>query len=256
MRTRTAIPRRSRGLCDHRYLSAISLHTADGRAAGHRVCRMAGNRLPVAVRGGNGPHDGDGSAFVRRRMDTDDDGDDAASVAPLASMNARSLRSSRVMRLALFAGGYLLVWAAVGIPAFVLESLTRNVASADPRASTVAAAAIFAWSGAYQVTPLKRRCLKHCRSPVSLLLRYGSYRGALRDMHAGLHHGAYCLGCCWSLFILLIAFGTMNLAAMLVLAAIVLIEKLWAKGETFSRAVAAAAFGLAIAVLFFPEVAP
>jgi predicted metal-binding membrane protein len=48
----------------------------------------------------------------------------------------------------------------------------------------------------------------------------------------------------------------MNLAAMLVLAAIVLIEKLWAKGETFSRAVAAAAFGLAIAVLFFPEVAP
>jgi predicted metal-binding membrane protein len=178
------------------------------------------------------------------------------SVAPLASMYARSVRSSRVVRLALFTSGYLLVWAAAGIPAFVLASLAADVAHVHPRASAVAAAAIFAWCGIYQFTPLKHRCLKHCRSPLSLLLHYGSYRGALRDMRAGLHHGAYCLGCCWSLFILLIALGIMNIAAMVVLTAVVLVEKLWARGEAFSRAVAVVAFGLAIATLFFPELAP
>ncbi len=72
----------------------------------------------------------------------------------------------------------------------------------------------------------------------------------------GVEHGAYCLGCCWSLFLLLIAFGIMNIPAMVVVAAVVLIEKLWTRGETFSRSVAVAAFGLAIAVLFFPNLAP
>ena len=178
------------------------------------------------------------------------------SIAPLASMYSRSIRSSRLTRLALFGAGYLVVWAAAGIPAFGLTSLASNVAAMNSTTSIVATAAIFAWCGLYQLTPLKRRCLEHCRSPLALLLHYGSYRGVLRDMRAGLHHGAYCLGCCWSLFILLIAFGIMNVLAMVVLAAVVLIEKLWTRGEMFSRAVAGAAFGLAIAVWFFPGVAP
>ncbi len=112
------------------------------------------------------------------------------SVAPLASMYARSVRSSRLVRLGLFGGGYLLVWAGAGIPAFALASLAGSVSGMHPGASTVAAAGIFVWCGVYQLTPLKRRCLKHCRSPLSLLLRYGAYRGALRDLRAGAHHGA------------------------------------------------------------------
>jgi predicted metal-binding membrane protein len=177
------------------------------------------------------------------------------SVAPLASMYARSIRSSRTVRLALFTSGYLVVWASAGIPAFVLSSLAADVAHVHQRASVVAAAAIFAWCGVYQFTALKHRCLKHCRSPLSLLLHYGSYRGALRDIHAGLHHGGYCLGCCWSLFVLLIALGIMNIPVMIVLTAVVLVEKLWARGEAFSRGVAVVAFGLAIAVLVIPELA-
>jgi predicted metal-binding membrane protein len=177
------------------------------------------------------------------------------SVAPLASIYARSVRSSGAVRLILFASGYLLVWATAGIPSFVLASLAANIAHMHERASVIAAAAIFAWCGVYQFTPLKHRCLKHCRSPLSLLLHYGSYRGVLRDMRAGVHHGAYCLGCCWSLFILLIALGIMNVPAMVVLTAVVLVEKLWARGEAFSRAVAVVAFALAIAVFFFPDLA-
>jgi predicted metal-binding membrane protein len=108
----------------------------------------------------------------------------------------------------------------------------------------------------YQLTPLKSRCLKHCRSPLSLLLHYGGYRGRLRDVRAGVHHGAYCLGCCWALMALFVIFGVMNLAAMVVLAAVVLAEKLWAHGELLARVVGIAALALAIAAIWVPELAP
>jgi predicted metal-binding membrane protein len=46
-------------------------------------------------------------------------------------------------------------------------------------------------------------------------------------MRAGAHHGAYCLGCCGELMVILIAVGVMNIAAMIGLAAVVLTEKTW-----------------------------
>jgi predicted metal-binding membrane protein len=118
------------------------------------------------------------------------------------------------------------------------------------------AVAVFASCGVYQLTPLKARCLKHCRSPLSLLLHYGAYRGPLRDVCAGVHHGAYCLGCCWSLMALFVVVGVMNLAAMVVLAAVVLAEKLWVHGELLARAVGVAALALAVAVIWVPALAP
>ena len=160
------------------------------------------------------------------------------SVAPVASMYQRSVRSYRVLRLAGFTGGYLLAWAGAGIPAFLLTGF-------------VAQLVVFASCGVYQLTPLKSRCLKHCRSPLSLLLHYGAYRGRLRDVRAGAHHGAYCLGCCWSLMALFVVLGVMNLAVMVVLA-----EKLWMHGEVLSRAVGVAALALAVAVIWVPALAP
>ena len=72
----------------------------------------------------------------------------------------------------------------------------------------------------YQITPLKQLCLKHCRSPLPQL-QCATYLGRLRDMRVGAHHGLYCACCCWSLFLLLVAVGTMNLAAMLILTAVI-----------------------------------
>jgi predicted metal-binding membrane protein len=43
--------------------------------------------------------------------------------------------------------------------------------------------------------------------PPSGQLHYGAYRGRLRDVRAGAHHGAYCLGCCWSLMALFVVVG-------------------------------------------------
>jgi predicted metal-binding membrane protein len=178
------------------------------------------------------------------------------SVAPVASMYQRSVRSYRALRLAGFAGGYLLAWVGAGIPAFLLTAFVAQLVNDYPAWATAAAVTVFTSCGVYQLTPLQSRCLKHCRSPLSLLLHYGSYRGALRDVRAGAHHGAYCLGCCWSLMTLFVVLGVMNLAAMVVLAAVVLAEKLWMHGELLARVVGVAALALAVAVVWVPALAP
>jgi predicted metal-binding membrane protein len=178
------------------------------------------------------------------------------SVAPVASMYQRSVRSYRALRLAGFTSGYLLAWAGAGIPAFSLTALAAQLVSDHPVRATAAAVIVFASCGVYQLTPLKSRCLRHCRSPLSLLLHYGGYHGRLRDVRAGAHHGAYCLGCCWSLMALFVVLGVMNLAAMVALAVVVLVEKLWVHGEVLARAVGVAALALAVAVIWLPALAP
>ena len=178
------------------------------------------------------------------------------SVVPVASMYQRSVRSWRGLRLAGFTSGYLLAWAGAGIPAFLLTAFVARLVDDHPAWATAVAVAVFAACGVYQLTPLKTRCLKHCRSALSLLLHYGAYRGPLRDVRAGAHHGAWCLGCCWSLMALFVVVGVMNLAAMVVLAAVVLAEKLWAHGELLARVVGVAALALAAAVIWVPALAP
>ena len=174
-------------------------------------------------------------------------------VAPVASLYARTVRINRWWRLVLFAFGYLLIWAITSLPAFGLALVGANLARVQPFAAQITSSAIFLLAGAYQLSPLKRRCLEHCRSPVALLLHYGSYAGRLRDLRVGVHHAAYCVGCCVGLMLILIGVGAMNLTVMLVLAGVILLEKYWTRGVALSRITALAAFGLAVFVLVFPQ---
>lgn len=176
--------------------------------------------------------------------------------ARVAALYARTINVHRTSRMAVFTVGYLLVWAAAGLPAYALAAGLGRAGRLPPAAAAAVAAALFAISGIYQLTPLKDRCLARCRSPVGLMLRYASYPRASRDLRAGAHHGAYCLGCCWSLMLLLAAFGVMNLWAMLVLAAVITAEKLAPLGRLVARAVAIASIVLAVAVFWVPALAP
>ncbi|HVA85915.1 MAG TPA: DUF2182 domain-containing protein, partial [Candidatus Saccharimonadales bacterium] len=178
------------------------------------------------------------------------------SVAPVASLYARSISGQRALRLSLFTAGYLLVWASAGVVAFALSGLVGRLAEADPEAATAAGVGAYLACGLYQLSPLKNHCLKHCRSPLSLFLKYSSSQGSLKDLRVGLHHGAYCLGCCWSLMVVLLALGAMSLVPMVILAAIVLTEKLWSTGESFSRVVGAACLALAVVTIWVPGLAP
>jgi len=178
------------------------------------------------------------------------------SVTPVATLYARTVQSNRTARIAGLVAGYLAVWAAAGLPAFGLAWLAGWLAGGHPDAAHIAAVVIFALCGAYQLSFLKDRCLAHCRSPLGLLMHYGSYRGRLRDLRVGVHHGGFCLGCCWGLMVILIAVGVMNVAAMVGLAALVLVEKAWSWGPVAGRLAGVAALALAAAIVWFPWLAP
>jgi predicted metal-binding membrane protein len=178
------------------------------------------------------------------------------SVTPTASLYARTVRSNKTARIAGLVTGYLAVWAAAGLPAFGLAWLAGWMTGKNPGAAHILAVGVFAACGVYQLSPLKDRCLAHCRSPIALLLHYGSYRGRLRDLRAGAHHGAYCLGCCWGLMVILIAVGVMNVGAMIGLAVLVLVEKTWRWGPMAGRVAGLAALALAVAIIWLPWLAP
>lgn len=164
------------------------------------------------------------------------------SVAPVAITWGRAIgrQSSGVVRVARttqFVGGYLVAWTAFGLAVYGILALTGTFVDDHPDAGRWIGAAAFLLAGVQQFSPLKDVCLRHCRSPMSQLMRYAGFRPRARDVRVGAHHGMYCVGCCWGLMIVLIPLGVMNVAAMAAVAAVIFVEKLWRLGPGFSVAV-------------------
>lgn len=192
------------------------------------------------------------------------------SVAPVATMYLKVVRSKRTgpaaAHTAAMVGGYLLAWAGFGVLAYGLSRSLGTLApmagpgkpmgmGTAPATRTVwSAAVILAVAGLYQFSPLKERCLRHCRSPLGFLLHFGTYSGRLRDVRAGAYHGAYCVGCCWSLMLILVAVGLMNWAWMIGLTAVVFVEKIWRSGPAFGYVVGGALIGAAVLLPWLPNV--
>ncbi len=142
---------------------------------------------------------------------------------------------------AAFVSGYLLVWAGFSLLATTanwglhtggaLSAMMGRVAPATGGVLLVAA-------GIFQWTRLKHACLDHCRSPIGFLMQHWR-EGTLGATVMGLHHGAYCLGCCWLLMVLLFVLGVMNLPWVAVLTVVVLAEKILPRGEILSRGLGA-----------------
>ena len=183
------------------------------------------------------------------------------SVAPFGSLYLRSVCSRatgvlRVLRLGSVILGYLGAWTGFGFAAFAAAWAAGRLATTAPSAAPWVGAAALAGAGIYQLTPLKHRCLSHCRSPLGFLLHFGGYSGTLRDVRVGLYHGAYCVGCCWALFVILIAVGVMNLAWMVGLAAVIFLEKTWRFGKALGVAFGVALVIIALFVPWHPELVP
>ena len=156
-------------------------------------------------------------------------------------------------RLVLFLLGYLLVWTLMGVPAFLVALAVDSLSMVDPSLIRWTLMALLLALAAYQLTPLKRLCLSHCRSPLSQLLAYAAFTGRLREARVGAHHGLYCAGCCWPLMLLMVGAGTMNLVVMLALTLVIAAEKLLPRGELVTRAIAVTALGLAVILAASPQ---
>lgn len=96
------------------------------------------------------------------------------------------------------------------------------------------AGSVMILAGIVQWTPLKDRCLGHCRVPAGFFAT-GWRSGSLGAFRMGARHGITCLGCCWALMALLFVFGVMNLTAIVLLSTIVAAEKLLPHGDTLGR---------------------
>lgn len=183
------------------------------------------------------------------------------SVAPMVvmwirSVSARPTRSARVTGVAGFLCGYLVAWAAFGLLVYVALIAADRLVDASPLTVKWTGAAVFLLAGIYQLTPLKQTCLRHCRSPIGSLFHYASFKGPARDLRVGMHHGFYCVGCCWGLMIVLVAVGAMNIAVMAALAAVILIEKIWRYGRSFAIALGITLIVLAVLAPSMPRLLP
>ena len=160
------------------------------------------------------------------------------SAAPLILLYASAMRRNPAVqaparRIYALAAGYVFVWTLFSVAATALQRVLAARLVLTPMmepATPIAGAAILAIAGVYQLTPLKRACLRTCRSPLGFMMQ--RWRdGVAAAFRLGAAHGTYCLGCCWALMLILFAGGVMNLVVILALTAWVLIEKLAPIGE-------------------------
>jgi predicted metal-binding membrane protein len=158
------------------------------------------------------------------------------SVAPTVLLFDRVARrgspAGLVNRTLPFVAGYLSAWFLFSVAATVLQIATISAGWIDDMGVSVqpvATAVLLVACGVYQLLPAKRACLSQCQSPAEFLVsRFRPGAGGAWQM--GSRHGFYCLGCCWGLMLLLFVGGVMNLLWVAAITAIVLVEKLVARG--------------------------
>ena len=134
------------------------------------------------------------------------------------------------------AAGYATVWTLFSAGATAAQRVlsARLIVSPMMTTNQTVGAALLIVAGVYQLTPLKLACLQKCQSPLSVMMhRWRS--GVAGAFRMGIDHGAYCLGCCWALMLLLFAGGVMNLAVLFALAAFVAFEKVGPFGTHSAR---------------------
>ena len=169
------------------------------------------------------------------------------SAAPMVLLYARVYRhaqrlgqiDSPYIPTASFVSGYLFAWLLFSLAATALQWLLESVGLLDAMmmwsSDYAMSGALLLAAGAYQLSPLKQVCLKHCRSPAEFVSRHWrSGRAGAAVM--GIQHGIYCVGCCWLVMALLFVGGIMNLVWIAGLAILVLIEKIAPGGRRLGYA--------------------
>jgi len=140
-------------------------------------------------------------------------------------------RPDRHWLLAAAGAGFLATWTGLGLlllgGAEVVRPVVAQSHSALHGPPHVLGGFALIGAGLYQFSTLKSRCLERCRSPNGFLYRHWTGRGnaGLRSLGIGVMYGLSCVGCCWTLMLVLLAVGATGLAWMVVFAAVMAVEK-------------------------------
>ena len=158
----------------------------------------------------------------------------------------------------IFAASYFAVWTVYGLAAYGLYRGVRalEVGFLDwDRGGPYVAGGLVALAGIYELTPLKGVCLRHCRSPMHFVL--GGWRDGISGaVRMGAEHGAYCVGCCWGLMVVLFALGVMSLFWMAAVAALIFAQKVLPYGDRLARVLAVGLVAVGIWIAASPGSVP
>jgi predicted metal-binding membrane protein len=154
------------------------------------------------------------------------------SAAPMTLLYAGMVRKAErqgtpMAPIAAFVSGYVAMWCLFSVGATLVQWGLHEAAMLSPMMmakSQAFGATLLIVAGVYQLTPWKTVCLDHCRSPAHFIAEHWR-PGASGAFRLGLHHGAFCLGCCWALMGLLFVGGVMNLLWIAAIAIFVFLEK-------------------------------
>ncbi len=183
--------------------------------------------------------------------------------APMILMFSKIYTSKRQQELPfvptwVFVSAYLLVWSLCGVVAYPLAVGIEQLAGQSMWLMDNAArlgGVVLLLAGLYQLSPLKDICLSKCRTPLQFILSswHDGYGGAFR---MGLEHGAFCLGCCWLLFVILFPLGIMNIALMALVTALIFAEKALPIGRQISKLAGAGLIVYGALIMFLPAALP
>jgi predicted metal-binding membrane protein len=186
------------------------------------------------------------------------------SIVPMVSIYSRVQGTRRARGKAVpggtatFVAGYLVCWTLFGLAAYVLFAVVWSLdveALSWGRAGRYVAGGVLVAAALYQLSPLKDRCLTHCRSPLQFVMSH--WREGLRGAAImGFQHGAWCVGCCWAFMAALFALGVMSLGWMAFIAVLIAIEKMAPWKVLANRGIAVLLLVLGVGVAFFPNRVP
>jgi predicted metal-binding membrane protein len=149
-------------------------------------------------------------------------------LAPAVLTRART--GGAVRAVVPFVASYLVVWTLVGA---LIYALYR------PHGTSAAGLIVIA-AGLYELTRLKQHCRRCCRARTQ----------------SGFEFGFYCVGSSIGLMVMLVALGAMSLTWMLVIAVLVLVQKLLPAKPAIDVPVALAIVALGILIIAAPALVP
>jgi predicted metal-binding membrane protein len=156
-------------------------------------------------------------------------------------------RPDRWQLIAAVVAGYLGVWLIFGVVAHSADWVLHQVAKRSPWLDAngwIIGASTLLMAGGFQFSRLKYRCLEKCRAPLSFVMEHWRGRHPRRNaLFLGIHHGAFCVGCCWALMLLMFAVGVGNVGWMLALGALMAVEKNLQWGRKISAPAGVALLG-------------
>ena len=138
-------------------------------------------------------------------------------------------RPDRGLLLLLVIVGYLSIWIVFGLAAHAadmgLHAIVARNAFLSFNGWIIGVIALMI-AGMFQFSRFKYRCLDKCRTPFSFINEH--WRGLAERRQSfllGVHHGLFCVGCCWAIMLLMFLVGMGSVGWMLGIGAVMAIEK-------------------------------